>query len=169
MEKECRQLYRQAFCDPNNDFENLLFKHCFKYINTLNTENGIVSMCFLLPCEILADKKYDGVYLYAAATRTEFRARGYMSTLIEKAKAENDIIILRPANSKLVKYYNKLGFKPIKAVSKDSDKNCIIPKKSFGKLSDALSVKATGEEYTLMYYSKKDIIFENLNFKYSMN
>ena len=82
-------------------------------------ENGEVrSVLYLLDCHLQSGGTlYDGYYLYAAATKPQYRRRGLMRALIEEAKTymretKKDFIALVPANTPLYHYYHTFGFEP---------------------------------------------------------
>lgn len=82
-------------------------------------EDGEVqSVLYLLDCALQSGSKlYDGYYLYAAATKPQYRRRGLMRSLIEEAKdymreTKKDFIALVPANAPLYNYYHTFGFEP---------------------------------------------------------
>ncbi len=82
----------------------------------------IVSAFYLLPSEIKIENFcFNGKYLYAAATKNEFRGRGLMGGLIEEAKeyckSRNEFISLVPASESLYDYYSRFGFKTSMATS----------------------------------------------------
>lgn len=166
-ETECRDIYRKSFCDPDTSFEDLLFKHCFKYCNTLEVDGKTVSMLFALPVTLKTEVyETDGVYIYAAATAAESRGKGYMHKLLEKVKAKNDLIILRPANDDLIKYYEKFGFKTV--LSNVNSNTAVTPEGGYSKLVTAANLKPEKESYTSMYYSKNGIDINNIYLPFSM-
>lgn len=80
-------------------------------------ENGQpVSQLVLLPGEMsLAGRRYAAYYLYAAATRPEYRGQGHMACLMEAAKTharEHSVsyIALVPGEESLYGYYARFGF-----------------------------------------------------------
>ncbi len=154
---ECKQLYHQTFSD-DEEFENELFKNCFSYCKILKKEAKTVSMFFLLPCEINGQKCE---YLYGAATAFDERGKGYMSELIKSSIGSNPIF-LRPANEGLISFYEKLGFKRLKA---DTLKHSLTikPTENFKKLQK--HQENDFEEYTLMAinYDTNDTIGFNLS------
>lgn len=107
---ECREIYREAF-GTDEDFENRLFSACADYCKELCINGKTVSMLFALPCNI-----YNGgglipaYYIFAAATKKEFRGKGYMTQLINSLETDR-LLFLKPANAPLFKFYEKLGFK----------------------------------------------------------
>ncbi len=139
---ECKKLYHETFSD-DEEFENELFENCFSYCKTLKKESKIVSMFFLLPCQIKGQKCE---YLYGAATAYDERGKGYMSKLIKDNIASTPVF-LRPANKSLIPFYEKLGFKTLKADTSEHPLT-IKPTENFEKLQKH---KANDfEEYTLM-------------------
>lgn len=63
---------------------------------------------FLIDCSFCS---CNGKYVYAVATDSAFRNRGYASKLIEEAKKQmGDFLWLIPADEELFDYYSKFGF-----------------------------------------------------------
>ncbi|MDE7476704.1 MAG: GNAT family N-acetyltransferase, partial [Lachnospiraceae bacterium] len=75
-------------------------------------DNRPVSMASLLPVQVTINgEKVNARYVYAVATLTEYRNRGYASEIIKHAaKRYNEPLILQPADRELQQYYEKLGF-----------------------------------------------------------
>jgi GNAT superfamily N-acetyltransferase len=79
-------------------------------------DDEAVSAFYLLKCFIKKDgKMFNGRYLYAAATLSEYRGQGLMSKLIKEAldygkSNELDFIALVPADDGLYNYYSRFGF-----------------------------------------------------------
>lgn len=117
FKQQLKELWNNVFGD-SEEYISLLFdysytpKECFAYF----VEDKIVSVLYLLECEIFHDNKsYCGRYLYAAATDKNYRGQGIMSRLIKEAqdycKSKSlDFISLVPANDYLYTYYSKFGF-----------------------------------------------------------
>lgn len=85
---ECREIYREAF-GSDGEFENRLFTCCFKYCRTLSIGGKTASMLFALPCNIhKGAAPVSAYYIFAAATKKEFRGNGYMSRLIRSLEAD---------------------------------------------------------------------------------
>ena len=119
-------------------------------------------MFFLIPCELsLKDKTEKAYYLYAAATAENKRGQGFMSGLILKTLENIDgFVILKPAESALIPFYEKLGFKQA-VINKNSD-NKIKASKPHKDLQKYCRPVSDGE--TVMVYGKdlreiKDIDF----------
>ena len=170
-ETTCRKIYRQAFCDPDTAFEDILFEHCFKYSKTLELGEDTVSMLFALPCSLMCvDEKKPAIYLYAAATDKAFRGKGYMSHLIEKLKTDTEkTIFLRPANESLIGFYEKLGFKTISTYNQKENSLRLEPEEGFEKLVKSSGLPDDAEDFILMYYSKSEEINERVYFVNSMD
>ena len=110
-------LWKDVFGDEDG-YIDLFFSGAFHTSHPFAViENGEVqSVLYLLDCQLQAGKqRYDGYYLYAAATKPQYRRRGLMRTLIEEAKAfmhesGKDFIVLVPATKPLYDYYEQFGF-----------------------------------------------------------
>lgn len=167
---QCRFIYKEAFKDYDDYFENLLFKHCYKYSRILTKSEKVVSMLFALPCEIITkNEKLKSLYIYAAATLKSMRGKGYMTKLIENVKKENvDLIFLRPANNSLIKFYKKLGFIEIKTDNKSKSIPFAEIKGGFLELFKKDNLLDDKENFTLMYYSNSNKELEKLYFRNSM-
>lgn len=168
MDKDlCLALYREAFPEPDLTFEEALFKYCFKYCHYIKENDKVISMLFALPCKFVsANEKCDCVYIYAAATLREYRGKGYMARLMEKVKNENDFLFLRPANSSLIAFYEKIGFKTVNA-QKSKELPCITPDEQFAELLKYFPEDENEEEYTAMYICENKSL-SKLNFIYTM-
>ena len=164
---ECREIYRNVFRDEDTAFEDLLFKNCSQYLKVLCDGEDTASMLFLMPVSLDSQKNIKGAYLYAAATKPEYRKRGYMSALINSILNEYDFILLRPATASLIDYYSKLGFKTIE-VRKTAYAE-IKPLDGYEKLVQECSISDNGEQYTAMYYSNIPLKLKEIQFNYSMN
>ena len=164
--EECIRIYEQAFGTDEKDFTDALFKTCFKYCKVLKENNEICSMLFLLPATLkIGERQIDAEYLFAAATDEKYRGKGCMSRLINSVKG-NEPIFLKPANEGLVSFYERLGFKCVKATKARNKELCLIPEKEFYSLSKGTEYK--NEEYTLMYYSKEELILNAISFPFTM-
>lgn len=111
-------LWKTCFGDEDGYidlFFNKEYEHCKTFARFEN--DTIVSALYLLDCFILLDgKRYDGAYLYAAATKPENRKQGHMAALIKEAQqfAEKEgkaFISLVPGEEWLYSYYRKFGFR----------------------------------------------------------
>ena len=164
--EQCRKIYRHCFGE-DIEFENLLFDTCGEYIRYLEEDGEILSFLFLLPCKIRTEEKtLDGGYIFAAATAEKHRNRGLMSTLLKKSGAENlDILILRPANDSLVKFYEKAGFTAITAQDIKSKTPEFIPTDNFAILA---SEEKTNEGKFTAMVNRFNTLCEDIYFLCSM-
>ena len=119
---ECKEIYREAF-GSDGEFENRLFTCCFKYCRTFSIGGKTASMLFALPCNIHSDAApVSAYYIFAAATKKEFRGNGYMSRLIRSLEADR-LLFLKPASPSLFGFYERLGFQPF-SVSSNENSPC---------------------------------------------
>lgn len=164
---ECTEIYNKAF-GQSPEFDKKLFGEGFKACRYILEEGKVASMAFTFPCKIKeAEGEHKAVYLYAAATRFEYKNLGFMTKLLDIIKKENDIVILRPANSSLTEFYKKRGFEVARGVASDS----MIPQIEAGELLLSLSEgyrDTSGAEFELMYYSEKPLSLSAIGFIYSM-
>ena len=153
----CMRLYDNAFHD--GPFTLKLFDLCYDNIKTLRIDGETVAMCFLLPCEVDGKKAR---YIYGFTVKEKYRGNGYGKALMEQIKNEtNDILILRPANEKLIDYYKQFGFCEIKASNQKGDIS-VIPTDSYAQLCE----KDKKGEYTAMVYGAE--MNGKLYFPYSL-
>lgn len=109
---ECREIYREAF-GSDGEFENRLFTCCFKYCRTLSIGGKTASMLFALPCNIHnAAAPVPAYYIFAAATKKEFRGNGYMSRLIRSLESDR-LLFLKPASPSLFGFYERAGLSAV--------------------------------------------------------
>jgi predicted acetyltransferase len=165
--QEIIDIYKESF-EESVIFEERLFDKGIQYAEYLEDEGAVKSILFLLPCTIITKgTEIPAKYIFAAATKSDSRKKGYMEKLLEKIKIENnEFLFLRPANENLQKYYTKIGFKSIVGTSS----NCsikIAPSNIMRYLSDGIT-EEPGKEFVLMYYSKNNIEIDKINFIYSM-
>lgn len=124
--EEIREIWDIAFPE-DTAFNDWFFKYKFRSEFTIvYRENGVIcSMLQALPYEISGFGKVS--YIYGAATRPQFRRRGFMEKLL-RFTHENDRkrgfegSILIPANEGLFGYYGKMGYKTAFYVSQTTYK-----------------------------------------------
>lgn len=161
---QCRNIYLSRFSD-DGVFSKYLFEKCSENIEYIEKKGEIVSFLFLLPCEIEGER---AKYIFAAATKEECEGKGYMSNLLERVIEKENLLFLRPANEKLVGFYERFGFKLISSTTEDSSFPTLKPQDSFLSLAQQIEPDEDSE-YPFMYLSKKDIEFEKIYFQYSMD
>lgn len=114
---ELIELWHACFGDEP-EFISLLFERdsCFYSPLAYKEDGCIASVLYRLPCSIALDgKTYKGRYIYAAATHPDYRRRGLMGVLLDRAfeqavEEELDFIALVPGEPHLVNYYSKFGY-----------------------------------------------------------
>lgn len=167
-ENECREIYREAFNDPDTSFENLLFGLCGQYCRFEMCGDKTAAILFALPCRIMCgEKSTDAFYVFAAATKREYRKMGYMSRLIESLKAEGVPLFLKPADTGLIKFYEKLGFTVFTARRTEPADCSALPEGGFKELCRNFKDTNT-ESYTAMYLGPDNLKPENMYFPYTM-
>lgn len=166
--KECREIYREAFKDPDTSFEDLLFGLCGQYCRFEMCGDKTAAILFALPCRIMCgEKSTDAFYVFAAATKREYRKMGYMSRLIKRLEAEGVPIFLKPADAGLVKFYEKLGFTPFTARRTEPAGCSALPEGGFKELCRKFRDADTGS-YTAMYFGPDNLKPDNMYFPYTM-
>lgn len=167
-EKECRKIYEEAFGIEDKEFTDALFKYCFKFCKVLKKDEKIVSMLFLLPCDlVIGSESKDAYYLFAAATKVCEQGKGYMQELIENVKKESKApIFLRPAQKSLIEFYKQKGFEVISARNSLDGKCSLLPKDEF-KALEAFADSPDNCEFDFMLYG--DEVKEKVNFNFSFD
>ncbi len=108
-----KELFKNVF-DENDEALELFFKRIFEpeicYVCYEGDE--LISMVYIIPTTLNGRK---AGYLYAAATKDEFRGAGIMKGLIHYALSitAQEVCITLPASDSLYDYYGGLGFKPL--------------------------------------------------------
>ena len=161
---QCRNIYLSRFSD-DGVFSKYLFEKCSENIEYIEEDGEIVSFLFLLPCVIEGE---NAKYIFAAATKEECEGKGYMSELLKRVIKKENLLFLRPANEKLIAFYERFGFKLITATAKDNSFPNLKPQESFLSLAQQIEPDEDSE-YPFMYLSKKDIEFDKIYFQYSMD
>ena len=171
VEKQCRRLYREAFNDPDTDFENKLFKHCFKYCRVVKVGDEVASMLFALPCILEMDcKSLKAYYIYSLSTFEKYRGQGFASRLVNSLKLESDrVLFLKPTTDSLIGFYKKLGFDCFKASLHETCGAVAVPDSDFLSVALGETDENDGIIYTAMYYYKEKLNLDNLYFAHTMN
>ncbi len=115
-----KNLWSEVFGD-SDEYISLIFDKGYIPAEVFGeiSDGRVVSALYLLKCNITSDGRiYNGRYLYAAATLTEYRKNGIMARLINEAEEfivnnNIDFIALVPASEKLYGYYAKYGFESL--------------------------------------------------------
>lgn len=159
---QCRNIYISRFSD-DGVFSKHLFEKCSENIEYIEEKGEIVSFLFLLPCEIEGER---AKYIFAAATKEECEGKGYMSNLLKRVIEKENLLFLRPANEKLVGFYERFGFKLINATAKDNSFPNLKPQGNFKNLTQKIEPDED-DEYPFMYLSETE--FSKVYFEYSMD
>ena len=125
-EKRLKELYLASFLEDTKEDADFLFENVFSSANLISKEmdGKTVSMLFLMDCTLKTKAgELPYYYLYAACTDPDYRGKGLMGQLLEKAKTFAKEkgrlgIILKPAKPSLFDFYKKCGFEPFFKVAK---------------------------------------------------
>lgn len=164
---ECLEIYKEAFGD-DGEFSKNLFENFFEYCKFDKTDGKISSMFFLLPCELVMNgKSFEAKYLFAAATKKEFRGRGFMSALIEKTLGQTeDFVFLKPSDDSLIEFYSRCGFETVTAVRRSVGDTYIRPADNFCSLAG--DSEEDDGEYILMYRKNSKLNPKRIAFNLTM-
>lgn len=165
--QEIIDIYKEAF-EESIPFEEKLFGEGFKYVEYLEDGGAVKSILFLLPCTLVTERcEIPAKYIFAAATKSTDRKKGYMEKLLERIKNENnEFLFLRPASKGLEEYYKKIGFKSFLGTSSDACAE-IKPSNIMDYLANGIT-EEKGKEFVLMYSCKNEINIDKVKFIYSM-
>lgn len=157
------EIYEESF-GVDKEFENELFK-C--KIETLEINGETVSQLFLLPCNIVKyGESYPADYVFAVATKQPERKKGYMEKLLKRVCQNKNILILRPSNKDLIRYYKKFGFTEHTATDRDNASFFVEPTGDFKALTKSADETNDGE-FTLMSRNSP-IDLNGISFKFTM-
>ena len=122
--KELLALWQEGFGDSVQDIEQFFEFNMDTADVFVEDDGGISAALYGLPCTIECEgRSLSARYIYAVATSLERRSQGIMSRLIPFAhrQMEDDgveVFWLYPADSGLMKYYEKFGYRPILSAKK---------------------------------------------------
>ena len=112
-QQQMRTIWHDVFGDEIADIDAFFLRHS-EAMPFIHKENGeVVSMLFVVPLQMWGKRV---AYIYAVATKPEFRGRGIASSLLDKAMQyccigeEYDIIALIPSSIESKRLYERLGF-----------------------------------------------------------
>ena len=122
--RELAELWAEAFSDGEKFISSFLDAYMIPEYNVpLVIEDGrIASALYLVDFELWSETKNlgDCAYLFAAATKSEYQNRGFMSGLVKYAselcagRGQKGVFLFPQAqNKKLFKFYAKAGFEAI--------------------------------------------------------
>ena len=165
--QEIIDIYKESF-EESLQFEEKLFCKGLEFVEYLEDGGAVKSILFLLPCTLVTEKmQIPAKYIFAAATKSTDRKKGYMEKLLERVKNENeDLLFLRPASKRLEEYYGRVGFKSFVGTSSETNVK-IKPSEIMEYLSEGIT-EEQGREFVLMYSYKNEIDIDKVSFIYSM-
>ncbi|MBQ5647538.1 MAG: GNAT family N-acetyltransferase [Alistipes sp.] len=112
-QREMRKMWHDIFGDDFAEIDSFLVRHD-DAIPLIHTEKGeVVSMLFVVPLQIWEQRV---AYIYAVATKPEYRGRGIASELLNealkmvKASGNFDLAALIPSSTESKRLYERLGF-----------------------------------------------------------
>ena len=112
-QREMRQMWHEIFGDEIAEIDTFMLCHD-DALPFIHKENGeVVSMLFVVPLEMWGKRV---AYIYAVATKPEFRGRGIASSLLKGAMRQicigekYDIMALIPSSTESKRLYERLGF-----------------------------------------------------------
>lgn len=116
--KEIKTLWRNNFCDDNEEIVNNFLENVFKNkkgVGAFSNDELVAMILFLNSKIIIENKEIKSVYFYAVCTDEKYRKKGIMRTLFsfateEARKQGYEMSFLVPQNEELFKMYEKLSF-----------------------------------------------------------
>ena len=112
-QREMRQMWHEIFGDEVAEIESFFVRHD-DAMPFIHKENGeVVSMLFVVPLQMRGKRV---AYIYAVATKPEYRGCGIASKLLKEAMQQIcigekfDILALIPSSSDSKRLYERLGF-----------------------------------------------------------
>ncbi|MCL2771910.1 MAG: GNAT family N-acetyltransferase [Oscillospiraceae bacterium] len=134
--QELIDLWSEAFGDYEEFISSFIDSYMIPEYNVpvVISDGKIASAFYLIEFELYSNMQSIGIcaYLFAAATKKEYKNRGYMSKLIKYASdlygnRGVKVIFLFPQNKNLFDYYAKFGFESIYQTKKMTiDSNSLI-------------------------------------------
>lgn len=116
--EQLKNLWQECFGDKM-DYINLYFDNMYKndYCYIAKEDDVVASMMMFLPATMVSfNKSINGRYVYAVATKQEFRGKGIMRQL-EKYATDDvknngiEFLTLVPASESLFNLYREIGYK----------------------------------------------------------
>ena len=115
-QREMRAMWHDIFGDEVAEIDSFLIRHT-DAIPLIHKENGeVASMLFIVPLQMWEQRV---AYIYAVATKPEYRGRGIASKLLNEAlqyvenSNEFDLAALIPSSTESKRLYERLGFEDI--------------------------------------------------------
>jgi predicted GNAT family N-acyltransferase len=112
-QRDMRDMWHTIFGDDIEDIDSFMIRHS-EAMPLIHKENGeVVSMLYIVPLQV-EDKRM--AYIYAVATREEWRGRGIATKLLSEAldvidaSGRFDCAALIPSSAESLRLYARLGF-----------------------------------------------------------
>ena len=112
--EEIAEIWQKCFGDTKEEI-TCYFETYFTEQNMLviHEDGKVAAMASFLPAELSIgeEKSFPARYVYAVATRPEYRKRGYAAKILNYAKEKYRMpLALQPESDALREYYKKFGF-----------------------------------------------------------
>lgn len=109
-----RALYDEAFPGEDARFTEALFALGFpQHLVAMGEGSELCSMLFALPYDIITENgPVKASYLYAVATATAQRGKGYAKKMLRRVAERGTPVFLRPMSPSLFDFYKDAGFVP---------------------------------------------------------
>ena len=112
-QREMRAMWHEIFGDEIHEIDSFLLRHddVVPFIHKENRQ--VVSMLFVVPLQMWGKRV---AYIYAVATKPEFRGKGLATRVLKEAMqyictgGKYDVIALIPSSSESQRLYERLGF-----------------------------------------------------------
>lgn len=112
-QREMRTMWHDIFGDEIHEIDSFMVNHS-DAIPLIHKENGeVVSMLYIVPLQMVCKKV---AYIYAVATKPEYRGRGIATRLLSDAlrlikdNGQFDMVALIPSSTESKRLYARLGF-----------------------------------------------------------
>lgn len=144
--EQYKEIYEAAF-GSSPRFDSLLFKNYSAGLHYITEKGRVAAGFFLLPCLLEKNgESCEAYYLYAAATASSLRGKGFMTQLLQKLRLEyREPIFLKPASASLIDFYSQRGFASITASPLSGDASL---RAGFSELAELCRPEKS--EYTAM-------------------
>lgn len=112
-QREMRQMWHEIFGDEITEIDSFLIRHGDAMPLIHKENDAVVSMLYIVPLQMW-DRRV--AYIYAVATKPEYRGRGIASKLLSEAlqfietSRQFDIAALIPSSTESKRLYERLGF-----------------------------------------------------------
>ena len=116
-QREMRKMWHEIFGDEIHEIDSFLVNHSDAIPLIHKEDGGVVSMLYIVPLEMVCKKV---AYIYAVATKPEYRGRGIATKLLQEAlqlikdSKRFDMVALIPSSVESMRLYARLGFEDSK-------------------------------------------------------